>query len=1054
MERGNRNNLGILAEEEDEENIGRSDDGRSEEDSESDRDDDADEGVRRGEPNKFDGLCDGVLSAMAIVHDALQDLLEMKDEMLKHSLPPTVLIQLAMVSGRVFRSISDLGMPVNELVRMVRVYSTPWEEKSAALKKLHEDYESKQRQLNIAIKRLQLVDAHSKRVAREKRIMNWEKLFSKMTSAKGHGRRWKFLIETIKQKAKLGLEHVQAYTQGLEDDSESEEEVEVAQVEEAPAAGEEDNSDPQESEGVQETEGSKAEEGETNEEDEEDDIDDEGRGEEGSESRASGETGDTASDDAPIVTVHIGPGDTGDNNDAASRSGSPKKVRFEESFARPLTIRPPTKDVTCSTEEPDYDRSLFIRIFCPEGMEQTELKCSLAYSGNMFKTPILDAPPDESPEPTDVQSVAEEKSSKRPQAARKGVERSLPDATQSEPELTSHKKKKFHEFEIKLPDEVKEGILLLGEKPAPEPDNIQIAVHQGQFEEIIAMATIDFQDIKALSLETVNLPPPHGDDDIAGVKSRANSLSIASSLDEGERDDVESLSDSVDIPIMMDDSGPDNLLACSTPRVGGAQDGDLVKTSEPLPFPIYSLQAGGKSDAVHMPCGTVPLLMYWGKRARPLRYNRQCGTLGVYDLVYEMTGFDMSTTTKEDLHKDMQDEALSAVAFTPDPGQETVPKSDYDQLIERHQEEMVILQEEYEKRLQELMNNLQNMQSENAMLSQTARPGSRQQLQRSSSVASRVSSTQGAVTPVTSKRSERSDPTLPTGSGGDFHSRAGLTTQGSGAGVPSSQQSLRPISRGRTMPDMVDNMGGVAGETTFLSQGGFSNARPRPQPPKPQKPFKNFRIGRPLPRWGEHLPQDFFERLQLYEEETRQHKQDLSERTLNDIKENLEKKLAGQHKLSHREEQLWDALKDVSLPALFMPFKSGNIFNPRAHQYFHPTGATEVRLTQPPSVFQLPPLPNSKVGVVNLFELSKNFHSRGPAWLVERYIQQQQPLPAEVQGYHGYQAYPQTPAPTSAQPQAVVGTSGNTTESIAENNNDMDFPYSPSTPQREREVES
>ena len=59
-----------------------------------------------------------------------------------------------------FPSVSDLGMPVNELVRLVRVYSTPWEEKSAALKKLHEDYESKQRQLNIAIKRLQLVDAH------------------------------------------------------------------------------------------------------------------------------------------------------------------------------------------------------------------------------------------------------------------------------------------------------------------------------------------------------------------------------------------------------------------------------------------------------------------------------------------------------------------------------------------------------------------------------------------------------------------------------------------------------------------------------------------------------------------------------------------------------------------------------------------------------------------------------------------------------------------------------------------------------------------------------
>ena len=128
------------------------------------------------------------------------------------------------------------------------------------------------------------------------------------------------------------------------------------------------------------------------------------------------------------------------------------------------------------------------------------------------------------------------------------------------------------------------------------------------------------------------------------------------------------------------------------------------------------------------------------------------------------------------------------------------------------------------------MSNLQNMQSENAMLSQAAPPrtGSRQQ-QRSSSVASRVSSTQGAVTPITSKRSERSDPTLPTGSAGEFHSRAGLTTQGSvgGGTLLGSQQSNRPISRGRTMPDMVDNLGGVAAETTFLSQGGFSNARPR-----------------------------------------------------------------------------------------------------------------------------------------------------------------------------------------------------------------------------------
>jgi hypothetical protein len=29
---------------------------------------------------------------------------------------------------------------------------------------------------------------------------------------------------------------------------------------------------------------------------------------------------------------------------------------------------------------------------------------------------------------------------------------------------------------------------------------------------------------------------------------------------------------------------------------------------------------------------------------------------------------------------------------------------------------------------------------------------------------------------------------------------------------------------------------------------------------------------------------------------------------------------------------------DLCLPAVFMPFRSGNIFNPRAYQFFHPVG--------------------------------------------------------------------------------------------------------------------
>ena len=48
------------------------------------------------------------------------------------------------------------------------------------------------------------------------------------------------------------------------------------------------------------------------------------------------------------------------------------------------------------------------------------------------------------------------------------------------------------------------------------------------------------------------------------------------------------------------------------------------------------------------------------------------------------------------------------------------------------------------------------------------------------------------------------------------------------------------------------------------------------------------------------------------------------------------------------------------------------------------------------------------MSVVNLFELSRNFNRKGQQWLMDRYIQQQEP----VANVHG--TVPQTPAPTVA----------------------------------------
>lgn len=49
------------------------------------------------------------------------------------------------------------------------------------------------------------------------------------------------------------------------------------------------------------------------------------------------------------------------------------------------------------------------------------------------------------------------------------------------------------------------------------------------------------------------------------------------------------------------------------------------------------------------------------------------------------------------------------------------------------------------------------------------------------------------------------------------------------------------------------------------------------------------------------------------------------------------------------------------------------------------------------------------MSVVNLFELSRNFNRKDQAWLMDKYIQQQEPL----QNVHG--TAPHTPAPTLTQ---------------------------------------
>ncbi|ESP03994.1 hypothetical protein LOTGIDRAFT_230267 [Lottia gigantea] len=618
------------------------------------------------EPNKFDVLCDGVVNSMAIVQTAIQELLGLKDEILQHTLPPAVLIKFATVCGRVFRSVSDQSKPVNELVRMVQVYSTPWEEKSAALKKLHDDYENKQRQLNIAIKRLQLVDAHSKRIAREKRIMNWEKLFAKVTSTKGHGRRWKFLIETIKQKAKMGYEHVQEYTRSLEEstDSESEEEEDtlVAQqsVLDVTSAGPTTSVTP-------------SEKPDSNDDDDDDSSDKEPDTQGGSILSGTTPIGD-------ILNATVGDIDEEDAlesvesmEDIESGHVSPKKVRFGQGEV--TFVKPEVKDNSTWTDETEYKEYLYVRVFKPIGLGQHEIKCSLTYGNQMFKTGVLDLKQQEEEEGP--------KSPTRPPAAGRHHGRTSRSPLVEEPPPKNHGRYEEFMLNIDTPTNVP------GEKLKP----LQFAIQHGQFEEIVAMAAVEVSDLKQLDLKTVYLPPVKGDDDVL--------------KQDDDLDSINSLSESIDIPLNDTDSEKSLVIK-----------NEALKYVDPIPFPLFPLKTGRSSIATP---GSLPLIFYWGKRPQPKTFNRQIGTMGVKELVYDLTGIDLHTTTKEDLNKEMRDDACSAILFTPEPTEETVLKSEFEALQNKHENEIQVLQTKYETRLQELMDNLNSMVEQQKQQQQKAK---------------------------------------------------------------------------------------------------------------------------------------------------------------------------------------------------------------------------------------------------------------------------------------------------------------------------------------------
>ncbi|KAM7434299.1 hypothetical protein ABFA07_015579 [Porites harrisoni] len=878
------------------------------------------------EQQKFKTLCEGVQNCLALFQMSLSELLSIKDELLKHALPPSLLLKVALVTGKLFRSSSDLSVPITELVRMVKLYSTPWETKSAALKKLHEDYENKQRQLNVALQKLVLVGIQSERLAQERKVLNWEKLFSKMMTSKAHGYRWKFLIESFKEKVKTG----EVYVAGSSTDEEAEREKQKSdralefhrkrsmikdtaakRIMRESLAG-------KSGEKAQPSVFQDKDKGAISDDDPFSDLEiaritqrtpspDIRRSRKLSPTRIT-ITPEITNEARPVQSPtgvktepkkysrprikFLGASDDEDSEKEEqleqdkrsavkpAEKSNRKPVFADEVFSRPKQAgvrffhsdddeeeedednegKKPLKSVPlvvkvdkqCWTHEPEFDRYLHLRIYKPECKKAPTPFCSVAFRGQLFKTDVFEeVEPEEEPGTESVPMAPAAKMGSAKKSEKTKNEKQKPGRNTSEANADGKKNTLAGS----------RGKSSRGSSPVPSSRPTSAVLEEETkkprlFEEIVFQLPDDNGSVIGESVEDLTHEPlrfavhPAGDRPMIAmatvnygdlkIKDKADSISLHADSD---------------------------ALAQQFPLTSVVSDREM-------PF--------------NSTCGQVSVVCYLSKIERMRKLEKTTETIPFVDLVNAAIEARKQEEEKDDITEKTQE--------TPEP---MYTEGDVKALKEQHAVEIQLLQEEYEKRLNELAQGLGPYPAD-------------------------LETSQGFIDASTSPMYVTS-PLL---------HRSPSPEQG---------KTPRPPSEARPSP----------------------TRKPRARIPN-------------LPEWGKDLPEDFLVRLHLFNENSNKYRQELSEKTRRAIQERYELQMAVQNRLAHTDEEREEDI-DVCLPAVFMPTRTNHVFSPKAHSYFHPPGSSEGRLTQPPSMFKLPAVAQeAQVSVLNLFEMSKKYSQTGP----------------------------------------------------------------------------
>lgn len=121
-------------------------------------------------------LCDNVQNCFFEIDKSMFEILEFKDKLLLQYLPRTILSQITLILSRFVRAYSQTQVPVYELLRLVQLYSQPFDSKCIILKRLYDSNEVKKRMLNLALQKIISMEKQMKQYQERKCIDNWEKM--------------------------------------------------------------------------------------------------------------------------------------------------------------------------------------------------------------------------------------------------------------------------------------------------------------------------------------------------------------------------------------------------------------------------------------------------------------------------------------------------------------------------------------------------------------------------------------------------------------------------------------------------------------------------------------------------------------------------------------------------------------------------------------------------------------------------------------------------------------------------------------------------------------